>query len=97
MLKQSLAYSGINCRDLNSISLKSYGGPNLSVSQGFNATLTEPVDTQGRRIDQFKEMELKLHQDLREPLRRLCEDPKTTIIVLSGSDRNVLDEVFVFT
>ncbi|KAL1560390.1 Trehalose-6-P synthase/phosphatase complex synthase subunit [Salvia divinorum] len=61
---------------------------------GFNATLTEPVDTQGRRIDQFKEMELKLHQDLKEPLRRLCEDPKTTIIVLSGSDRNVLDENF---
>ncbi|KAK6123948.1 hypothetical protein DH2020_042293 [Rehmannia glutinosa] len=62
---------------------------------GFNATLTGPVDnTQGRRIDQFKEMELKLHPDLKEPLKRLCDDPKTTIIILSGSDRNVLDENF---
>ncbi|KAH6834926.1 trehalose-6-phosphate synthase [Perilla frutescens var. hirtella] len=39
-------------------------------------------------------MELKLHPDLKEPLQRLCEDPKTTMIVLSGSDRNVLDENF---
>ncbi|KAL7089222.1 hypothetical protein ACP275_13G175700 [Erythranthe tilingii] len=61
---------------------------------GFNATLTEPVDTQGRRIDQFKEMELNLHPDLKEPLKKLCDDPKTTVIVLSGSDRNVLDENF---
>ncbi|KAK6124157.1 hypothetical protein DH2020_042066 [Rehmannia glutinosa] len=61
---------------------------------GFNATLTGPVDnTQGRRIDQFKEMELKLHPDLKEPLKRLCDDPKTTIIILSGSDRNVLDQM----
>ncbi|KAM3361959.1 hypothetical protein P3S68_016813 [Capsicum galapagoense] len=60
--------------------------------QGFNATLTEPVDAQGRRIDQLKEMELKLHPDLKEPLRKLCSDPKTTIVVLSGSGRNVLDE-----
>ncbi|XP_047260184.1 LOW QUALITY PROTEIN: alpha,alpha-trehalose-phosphate synthase [UDP-forming] 1-like [Capsicum annuum] len=61
---------------------------------GFNATLTEPVDAQGRRIDQLKEMELKLHPDLKEPLRKLCSDPKTTIVVLSGSGRNVLDENF---
>ncbi|XP_073300678.1 alpha,alpha-trehalose-phosphate synthase [UDP-forming] 1-like [Primulina huaijiensis] len=61
---------------------------------GFNATLTEPVDTQGQRIDQFKEMEIKLHPDLKEPLRRLSDDSKTTIIVLSGSNRNVLDKNF---
>lgn len=48
---------------------------------GFNATLAEPVDAQGRRIDQLKEMELKLHPDLKEPLRKLCSDPKTTIVV----------------
>lgn len=64
--------------------------------QGFNATLTEPVDTQGRRVDQFKEMELKLHPDLKEPLKKLCNDPNTIVIILSGSDRNVLDEVFWF-
>ncbi|XP_020547303.1 alpha,alpha-trehalose-phosphate synthase [UDP-forming] 1-like, partial [Sesamum indicum] len=61
---------------------------------GFNATLTKPADTLGRRVDQFKDMEPKLHPELREPLKRLCADPKTTIIVLSGSDRNVLDENF---
>ncbi|KAL3522595.1 hypothetical protein ACH5RR_015429 [Cinchona calisaya] len=61
---------------------------------GFNSTLTEPVDTPGRRIDQFKEMELKLHPDLKDPLEKLCNDPKTTVVILSGSDRNVLDENF---
>ncbi|KAA8519585.1 hypothetical protein F0562_013791 [Nyssa sinensis] len=61
---------------------------------GFNTTLTEPVDAPGRRGDQFKEMELKLHPDLKEPLKKLCDDPKTTIVVLSGSDRSVLDENF---
>lgn len=54
------------------------------------------MDAQGRRIDQLKEMELKLHPDLKEPLRKLCNDPKTTVVVLSGSDRNVLDEVSYF-
>ncbi|KAK6946612.1 Glycosyl transferase, family 20 [Dillenia turbinata] len=62
---------------------------------GFNATLTEPVDTPGRRGgDQIKEMELKLHPELKEPLTALCSDPKTTIVVLSGSERNVLDNNF---
>ncbi|KAK6946615.1 Glycosyl transferase, family 20 [Dillenia turbinata] len=59
---------------------------------GFNATLTEPVDTPGRRGgDQIKEMELKLHPELKEPHTALCSDPKTTIVALSGSERNVLD------
>lgn len=62
--------------------------------QGFNATLTEPVDTPGRRGgDQIKEMDLKLHPELKLPLTALCNDPKTTIVVLSGSDRTVLDDV----
>ncbi|KAJ9560776.1 hypothetical protein OSB04_005936 [Centaurea solstitialis] len=55
---------------------------------GFNVTLTEPVG------DQIREMDLKLHPELKEPLTRLCNDPKTTIVVLSGSDRAVLDENF---
>ncbi|KAK6154244.1 hypothetical protein DH2020_008492 [Rehmannia glutinosa] len=33
---------------------------------GFNVTLTEPIETPGRRGDQIKEMELKLHPKLRE-------------------------------
>jgi trehalose 6-phosphate synthase/phosphatase len=40
-------------------------------------------------------MELKLHPDLKGPLRALCEDERTTVIVLSGSDRSVLDEVIL--
>ena len=62
-------------------------------TQGFNATLTESVDTPERRGDQIKEMELKLHPDLKETLSALCNDPKTTIVVLSGSERDVLDDV----
>ncbi|KAF9620637.1 hypothetical protein IFM89_013663 [Coptis chinensis] len=62
---------------------------------GFNSTLTEPVDTPGRRGgDQIKEMELKLHPDLKEPLKILCSDPRTTVVVVSGSDRTVLDDNF---
>ncbi|GLT54503.1 hypothetical protein SLA2020_276950 [Shorea laevis] len=39
-------------------------------------------------------MELKLHPDIKAPLKKLCDDPKTTIVVLSGSDRIVLDDNF---
>ncbi|KAJ6830371.1 alpha,alpha-trehalose-phosphate synthase [UDP-forming] 1 [Iris pallida] len=62
---------------------------------GFNATLTESVESSGRRGgDQIKEMELKLHTDLKVPLTTLCHDKRTTVIVLSGSDRSVLDDNF---
>ncbi|GKV47892.1 hypothetical protein SLEP1_g54745 [Rubroshorea leprosula] len=67
---------------------------NRLVILGFNATLTEPVDTPGRRGDQIKEMELKLHPELKEPLMALCNDAKTTIVVLSGSGRGTLDKYF---
>lgn len=60
--------------------------------QGFNATLTEPVNADGR-VDQFKEMELNLHPELEEPLKKLCDDPRTTVVVVSGSHRSVLDKV----
>ncbi|CAH8318983.1 unnamed protein product [Eruca vesicaria subsp. sativa] len=61
---------------------------------GFNATLTEPVDNQERRGDQIKEMDLNLHPELKGPLKALCSDPSTTIVVLSGSSRSVLDKNF---
>ncbi|KAJ4909100.1 hypothetical protein Rs2_03721 [Raphanus sativus] len=61
---------------------------------GFNATLTEPVDNQKRRGDQIKEMDLNLHPELKGPLKALCSDPSTTIVVLSGSSRCVLDKNF---
>uniref|UniRef100_A0A7N0RB76 alpha,alpha-trehalose-phosphate synthase (UDP-forming) n=1 Tax=Kalanchoe fedtschenkoi TaxID=63787 RepID=A0A7N0RB76_KALFE len=68
---------------------------NRLIILGFNATLTEPVDSPGRRGgNQIKEMDLKLHPDLKEPLIALCRDSNTTTVVLSGSDRTVLDENF---
>ncbi|KAJ7968810.1 Alpha,alpha-trehalose-phosphate synthase 1 [Quillaja saponaria] len=67
---------------------------NRLIILGFNATLTEPVDALGRRGGQIREMDLKLHPDIKEPLKKLSDDPKTTVVVLSGSDRNVLDNIF---
>ncbi|KAL4563413.1 hypothetical protein LXL04_027454 [Taraxacum kok-saghyz] len=61
---------------------------------GFNATLTEPVNAPDRRVDQFKEMEIKLHPELKEPLKKLCNHPKTTVVVISGSHRSILDKNF---
>ncbi|XP_060191032.1 alpha,alpha-trehalose-phosphate synthase [UDP-forming] 1 [Lycium barbarum] len=62
---------------------------------GFNSTLTESADTPGRRGgDQIKEMELKLHPELKESLISICNDPKTTVVIVSGSDRKVLDDNF---
>ena len=51
------------------------------------------MDALGRG-GQIRELELKLHPNLVEPLKKLSDDPKTTIVVLSGSDRAVLDKVF---
>ncbi|CAH9098384.1 unnamed protein product [Cuscuta epithymum] len=62
---------------------------------GFNGVLTEMVDSPARRgRDQVKDMELKLHPILNGPLATLCRDPKTTIVILSGSDRTNLDANF---
>ncbi|CAH9107546.1 unnamed protein product [Cuscuta europaea] len=62
---------------------------------GFNGVLTEMVDSPARRgRDQVKDMELKLHPVLNGPLAALCRDPKTTIVILSGSDRTDLDANF---
>ena len=40
-------------------------------------------------------MELKLHPDIKEPLKKLCDDPKKTVVVLSGSDRTVLEKMYI--
>ncbi|CAI0475468.1 unnamed protein product, partial [Linum tenue] len=61
---------------------------------GFNGSLTEPVDSSGRRGGQIRELEPRLNPELKEPLKKLCGDEKTTVIVLSGSDRSVLDNNF---
>jgi len=75
----------------SSFSLKQYPFATTAL-QGFNATLTEPVDALGR-AGQIRELELKLHPNLKEPLKKLSDDPRTTIVLLSGSNRAVLDKV----
>lgn len=69
--------------------------------QGFNAALTEPRGKNQKEKSELPEeglspkldTKLKLHPDLKEPLNMLCQDPNTTIVVLSGSDKNLLEEV----
>jgi len=62
---------------------------------GYNQTLTPPVEAPGGRApDQIKEMKLRLHPDLGPVLQQLCADPRNTIVVISGSERSVLDECF---
>ncbi|KAH9287707.1 hypothetical protein KI387_031824, partial [Taxus chinensis] len=77
-------------------SVEKYGhSNNRLLILGLNETLTIQVDVPGRRgHDQIKEMKLCLHPDLGETLSLLCKDPKTTIVVISGSERSVLDENF---
>ncbi|KAJ9558126.1 hypothetical protein OSB04_012740 [Centaurea solstitialis] len=64
-----------------------------NLMHGFNATLTELVDS-GRWVDHFKEMEPRLHPEVKESLRKLCDDPKSTVVVLSGSHHSILDKNF---
>jgi trehalose 6-phosphate synthase/phosphatase len=42
-------------------------------------------------------MELSVHPELKQPLIQLCSDPNTTVVVLSGSGRTLLDEVILYT
>lgn len=65
------------------------------VYQGYNSALTAHAEAPRRRgPDQIKEMKLKLHSAIASVLRRLASDPHTTIIIMSGSERAVLDEVW---
>ncbi|OIW17945.1 hypothetical protein TanjilG_17781 [Lupinus angustifolius] len=66
---------------------------NRLIILGFNATLTEQVDALGRG-GQIRELELQLHPNLKEHLKKLSDDPKTTLVVLSGSARDVMDKNF---
>jgi len=40
-------------------------------------------------------MNLELHPQLKERLKELCSDPKTTVVVLSRSEKCILDKVNV--
>ncbi|KAG7622008.1 unnamed protein product [Arabidopsis thaliana] len=58
---------------------------------GFYGTLTQPMKNQERRGDG---MNLELHPQLKERLKELCSDPKTTVVVLSRSEKCILDKNF---
>lgn len=62
--------------------------------QGFYGTLTKPNKNQERKDEG---MNLELHPQLKERLKGLCSDPKTTVVVLSRSEKSVLDQVNVFS
>lgn len=52
------------------------------------------MDSLNRRgEDPIGGLELRLNPDLKNTLMELCSDPKTTIVVLSGSNKLVLDGV----
>ncbi|XP_048613137.1 probable alpha,alpha-trehalose-phosphate synthase [UDP-forming] 2 [Brassica napus] len=55
---------------------------------GFFGTLTEPMNNQNEELD------LKLNPELKGTLKALCNDPKTTVVVLSRSGKNILDKIF---
>ncbi|KAJ6402245.1 TREHALOSE-6-PHOSPHATE SYNTHASE [Salix viminalis] len=61
---------------------------------GFNSTLTEPASTQGVRGGHIRELQSRLHLEIKETLKKLCDDQRTNIVILSGSDRAVLDDNF---
>ncbi|MFS7957199.1 putative alpha,alpha-trehalose-phosphate synthase (UDP-forming) [Helianthus anomalus] len=42
--------------------------------------------------DQVKETELNLHPELEQPLKRLCDDPTSTVVIISGSQHYVLEK-----
>jgi hypothetical protein len=66
--------------------------------QGFNATITTQMEDPRRRgPDQITEMNLQLHPGMRDSLAILCADPNTILVILSGSERTILDEVHSYS
>jgi trehalose-6-phosphatase len=42
-------------------------------------------------------MNLQLHPGMRDSLAILCADPNTILVILSGSERTILDEVHSYS
>ncbi|KAM0900636.1 hypothetical protein ACQ4PT_020477 [Festuca glaucescens] len=62
---------------------------------GFHETLTEQVQSFERGAsDQTASMKLKLNPEFKGPLKTLCDDEDTTVIVVSGYGRIILEENF---
>lgn len=57
-------------------------------------TISAPVAAPGPRYDQIREVNLGLHPGIKESLATLCADPNTIVLILSGSPKDALDEVF---
>jgi len=65
----------------------------FDLNQGFNVTISAPVATPRRRVDQIREVNLGLHPGMKDSLTKLCADPNTTLLILSGSTKGALDKV----
>lgn len=63
----------------------------VNVMQGFFGTLTEPMNNQNEELD------LRLNPELKGTLKALCNDPKTTVVVMSRSGKNILDKVLLMS
>jgi trehalose 6-phosphate synthase/phosphatase len=62
--------------------------------QGFHETLTEQVQSfEIGASDQTASMKLKLNPEFKGPLKTLCDDKDTTVIVVSGYGRIILEKV----
>ncbi|CAM0958045.1 unnamed protein product [Alopecurus aequalis] len=62
---------------------------------GFAGTLTEPVQSFERRgTEQTEGIELNLNPGLKRPLETLCDNENTTVIVVSGYSKIILDKNF---
>lgn len=61
---------------------------------GFNSTLTAAVEAPRRR--QFEQISslIRLHPTSEAALRRLAQDPATTLCIVSGAERERLDHFF---
>ncbi|KAM3400318.1 hypothetical protein ACQJBY_005296 [Aegilops geniculata] len=57
---------------------------------GFNATLTGQIQF----VEGGTDIELKLNPELKQPLKTLCDNENTTVVVVSGYGRSILDENF---
>ncbi|KAK9830458.1 hypothetical protein WJX72_011880 [[Myrmecia] bisecta] len=63
---------------------------------GYNATLTTAVEAPRqpkRHFDQMKAM-MRVNPTVLESVKALCNDPATTVVIFSGSDKGKLEETF---
>ncbi|KAM3406725.1 hypothetical protein ACQJBY_000666 [Aegilops geniculata] len=57
---------------------------------GFNATLTGQIEL----FEEGADIEPKLNPELKQPLKTLCDNENTTVVVVSGYGKSILDKNF---